>query len=408
MVTTPTDARVVREASWHTDVVDSGAIQDKLNQLWSELSDADERIRADSATAHEVEADAYGPGLLTRASTLNLLAVAESDEAASLIHDTVNSLTEFFPSRTIVLVDREMDAEGSGYDVRVELLEQPSTGSAPGLRYETITIAAPHQDAANLASLVSPLLVTELSDFLWWPNGQFPNNPLFQELAEVADRLIIDAAQLGARARGLDVLSEMIGGVATAPILGDFTWLRLNSWRQLIAQFFDPPSVQPCLQTIDQVAIDFAESRRDGSSGFASALLTTGWLASRLGWEVVEPLEQRRSGAWWGALRGQHEGRGRDIEVRLTPESSPHTNFSLRRATITASGNAPGTFRIERTDSDDLMTSSETPSMPEVSRMVYAKRPEARKMLSEELQRFGHDKIYEQALLIATRLAPAR
>lgn len=408
MVTTSTDTRVVREASWHTDVVDSGAIQDKLNQLWSELSDADEQTRADSATANQVEADDFGPGLLTRASTLNLLAVAETDEAADRIHDTVNSLTEFFPSRTIVLVDREDGDEHAGYDVRVELLEQPSNGAAPGLRYETITIAAPHQDAANLASLVSPLLVTELSDFLWWPNGQFPDNPLFQELTEMADRLIVDAAQLGTRALGLDVLQEMIAGPTTSPILGDFTWLRLNPWRQLIAQFFDPPAVQPCLQSIDQVAIEYAESRRDGSSGFASALLTTGWLASRLGWEVIEPLELRRSGTWWGALRAQHQGRGRDIEVRLTPDSSPHAIFSLRRVTITSSGEAPGTFQVERTDSDDLMTRSEAPSMPEVSRMVYAKRPEARKMLSEELQRFGHDKIYEEALTLATRLAPSR
>lgn len=407
MVSTSTDTRVVREASWHTDVVDSGVIQDKLNQLWSDLSDADEQTRVDAASANAVEADATAPGLLTRASTLNLLAVAESDDEAGQIHDTVNSLTEFFPSRTIVLVDRETDG-GGGYDVHVELLEQPSTGAAPGLRYETITIAAPHQDAANLASLVAPLLVTELTDFLWWPNGDFPHNPLFQELNEVADRLIVDSAQLGNRALGIDGLSEMVEGIATAPILGDFTWLRLNPWRQLIAQFFDPTAVQPCLQTIDQIAIDYAESRRDGSSGFASALLTTGWLASRLGWEVIEPLEQRRSGAWWGALRAQHDGRGRDIEVRLTPDSSPHAIFSLRRVTITASGGAPGTFKIERTDSDDLVTTSATPSMPEVSRMVYAKRPEARKMLSEELQRFGHDKIYEEALLIATRLAPSR
>jgi glucose-6-phosphate dehydrogenase assembly protein OpcA len=408
MATASTDSRVIRETSWHTDVVESGVIQDRLNQLWADLSDADEQRQSDVTAISEVETDPYHPGLLTRASTLNLLTVAESDEEAQQIHDTINSLTEFFPSRTILLVDRQQTTDGPGYDVRVELLEQPTHGAGPGLRYEAVTIAAPHQDAGNLGSLVSPLLVSELSDFRWWPSGKFANNPLFQELTEIVDRLIVDSAQLGLRAEGIETLNEMLGTVAVSPILGDFTWLRLNPWRQLIAQFFDPPAVQPCLQTIDQVAIEYAESRRDGSSGFASALLATGWLASRLGWEVIEPLEQRRSGAWWGALRGQREGRGRDIEVRLTPDPSAHAIFSLRRVQISSSDDAPGAFMVERTDSDDLMTKSEAPSMPEVSRMVYAKRPESRKMLGEELQRFGRDKIYEEALTLATRLAPTR
>lgn len=408
MVTTSTDSRVVREASWHTDTVDAAVIQDRLHHLWADLSDADEQRQSDVTAVSEVETDWQNSGLLTRASTLNLLAVAGSDEDAQHIHDTVNSLSEFFPSRTIVLVDRQQTGGDGGYDVRVELLEQPSNGAGPGLRYETITIAAPHQDAGNLGSLVSPLLVSELSDVLWWPSGKFANNPLFQELTEVVDRLIVDSAKLGARAQGIDTLSEMLENPAVSPILGDFTWLRLNPWRQLIAQFFDPPAVQPCLQTIDQIAIEYAESRRDGSSGFASALLAVGWLASRLGWEVIEPLEQRRSGAWWGALRGQRDGRGRDIEVRLTPDPSPHAIFSLRRVRISSADDAPGAFMVERTDSDDLVTKSEAPTMPEVSRMVYAKRPEGRKMLAEELQRFGHDKIYEAALSIATRLAPSR
>ena len=59
-----------------------------------------------------------------------------------------------------------------------------------------------------------------------------------------------------------------------------------------------------------------------------------------------------------------------------------------------------------RTDADDLITSSETATVPFVSRMVYARRPTSEQMLGAELQRFGHDRVFEEALRFATRLLP--
>jgi hypothetical protein len=78
----------------------------------------------------------------------------------------------------------------------------------------------------------------------------------------------------------------------------------------------------------------------------------------------------------------------------------------LRSVEIIAVGDAEGIFRIERTDMDDLITSSETADAPLVSRMVYSKRPENVEMLGAELQRFGPDHIFEDAIRFATRLLP--
>jgi len=44
--------------------------------------------------------------------------------------------------------------------------------------------------------------------------------------------------------------------------------------------------------------------------------------------------------------------------------------------------------------------------VPFVSRMVYAKRPSNENMLGEELQRFGRDRTFEEAITFATRLLP--
>jgi len=37
---------------------------------------------------------------------------------------------------------------------------------------------------------------------------------------------------------------------------------------------------------------------------------------------------------------------------------------------------------------------------------VYARRPTNEQMLGEELQRFGHDRAFEEAITFATRLLP--
>jgi glucose-6-phosphate dehydrogenase assembly protein OpcA len=191
------------------------------------------------------------------------------------------------------------------------------------------------------------------------------------------------------------------------PRLGDFTWIRLEPWRQLIAQFFDPSEVQPCLDHISQINIAYAERRQESGSGFAAALLIVGWLASRLGWQVIEPLEPRKAGGWTVPMiaRGA-DGKARDIQIRLMPDPSPDAKFSVRSVELVAIGEHDGVFRIMRTDKDDLITSSETSVAPYMSRMVYSRRRSTEEMLGDELQNFGADPVFEDSIRLATRLLP--
>jgi len=397
----------VLATSFQTDVLDTGAIHDELNRLWTELGGPPQGGEGLSEMVAEPH---FGGGGLMRANTLNLLAVAHNDRDAALITDTVSRLHDFLPSRTIILVTRAPGAPDtpSLYDVHLQLNEQHTSTDEPALRFETITVTASINDFGHLSSLVSPLLAAELPDFLWWPGSDFLRNPLFEDLQEIVDRVSIDSAQLGTEVTGISALRSLFEGEDEgAPIVGDFTWLRLAPWRQLIAQFFDPPDVQECLSSIEEVTISYAEEREDGSSGLASALLMVGWLASRLDWEVLDPLEKRRAGGYSAPLRASDgSGRGREISLRLLPDRSPHARFSLRHVEITSGGETPGTFRVERTDADDMVTSSETKTVPFVSRMVYAKRPTNENMLGEELQRFGHDPVFEEAAMIMVGLLP--
>lgn len=403
-----TEQTPVLATAFQTDVLDTGVIYDELNRLWSELGGP---RQGGDGTGEMVAEPNFGGGGLMRANTLNLLAVARNERDAGLITASISRLRDFLPSRTIILVTRPPSvgtSEGERpYAVQLQLIEQHTGTDAPPLRFETITITAGIHEMGLLSSLVSPLLTAELPDFLWWPGNDFVHNPLFEDLQQIVDRVIVDSAQLGNDTSGVAAMRELLDRVETnAPHIGDFSWLRLAPWRQLIAQFFDPPEVQLCLSSIEEVTISYADVREDGSSGLASALLTVGWLGSRLGWDIMDPLERRRAGGWSAPLRASGNRRGRGIALRLLPDKSPYARFSLRHVEVLSGGEHPGRFRVERTDADDMVTSSETKTVPLVSRMVYARRPTNEKMLGEELQRFGRDRTFEEAITFATRLLP--
>lgn len=403
-----TDTTTQREmlTSYRTEFLDTGRIHDELNHLWAELGGPP---KGGDAPGEMIAESHFGGGGLMRTNTLNLIAVARDPEDAARIADRVSLLRDFLPSRTIILRDHDGDTSEKPYfDVRVELREQRRSDGKPGLRFEAITITANQHDLGEMSSLVSPLFVAELPDFLWWPGGNFAQNDLFGDLLEIVDRVIVDSAQIGHNASGVSAMKDLLhdDDEDAGPLLGDFSWLRLAPWRQLIAQFFDPPDVQRSLATIEQMTISYADTQADGSSGFASALLTVGWLASRLGWEPVDALERRKGGGWSAPLSARDGGRKREVSLRLIPVKGDQPHYALREVKLLAGGDAPGTFQVERTDETDLMTSSESRSVPLVSRIVYASPPSDDHMLGEELQRFGSDRVFEEALRFATRLLP--
>jgi glucose-6-phosphate dehydrogenase assembly protein OpcA len=402
----------VLASAWQSDALDTGTIHDELNRLWAQLGGP---RHGGDAPGEMVAEPHFGGGGLMRANTLNLIAVANDMREVNLIQETIAGLHDFLPSRTIILsthdgYDPAGDVTGPRYDVRVELKEQirekDKDQEEANLRFEVITIGADRRETGHLASLVMPLLAADLPDFLWWPGGDFASNSLFEDLLPVVDRLIVDTAHLGREIQSIASIRSVIAEESSAPIVGDFTWLRLEPWRQLIAQFFDSPDVQRSLSTIDQVTIHYAETRDDGSSGLAAALLTAGWLGSRLEWEAIDPLDRQKRGGLWAPLRTIGDDRGRDIELHLVPDTSPHARFSLRRVKIVATGDDPGVFMVERTDTDDIITTSETSENPAVSRMVYSQRPDSGDMIGQELQRFGSDEFYEDAVRWAVKLIP--
>lgn len=397
--------KLVSREAWDADTVDTGQIHDELTRMWSEgHGHAPRMISGPYGAQMEQE---YVPGVdVMRANTLNLVAVAPSLEIAEMILSTVSQLRDFLPSRTIIVITDPTLVRPKTWHIDLKIHETESKDDATGILFETITFWTDQSSAGVLSSVVSPLLVSELPTFLWWPSGEFSGDAVFEDLAQIADRLVFDSARLGNDAHAVADYRTLVDE-PTDPTVGDFTWLRLAPWRQLVAQFFDPKETRSSLEHIDTVSIAYAQERQDRGSGFAAALMICGWLGSRLGWTVIEKLEPRKSGGWTAFMASTNaEGKAREVQIRITPDSTPGAKFSLRSVELVTNGGNAGKFKIQRTDQDDLITSSETTVSPYVSRMVYSRRHSTVEMLGEELQRFGPDRVFEDAIRLATQLLP--
>ncbi len=395
--------KLIASKRWDADIVDTAAIHDELNKMWSEGRPP--KIVSGPYGA-QLDTRNYAGTDVVRANTLNLVAVADSLDIAEMIISTVSQLRDFLPSRTIIVITDPTLVRPKTWHIELKINETATKDDSPGVLFETITFWTDHSSAGVLNSVVSPLLISELPTFLWWPSGEFSDNAIFEDLAQIADRLVFDSARLGNDAHAVADYRTLIDE-PTDPIVGDFTWLRLAPWRQLVAQFFDPASTQKSLEHVDSVSIAYAQDRRDRGSGFAAALMICGWLGSRLGWSIIEPLEPRKAGGWLAFMAAtDSNGRAHEVQLRLTPDATPGAKFSLRSVEIITNDNSDGKFLIQRTDQDDLITSSETSTTPYVSRMVYSRRHSTVEMLGEELQRFGPDRVFEDAIRLATKLLP--
>lgn len=398
-------AHVVPGATWQAHVVDVGAITKELNRLWARFG-GDGRGGPDAR-----ELDGPAPvGVLTRASTLNLMAVARSRADARRVEDAVTHLGDLYPSRATILVadpDRPPEGDG-GLDVRVALLEQEAGKGRGAIRFESVTVEGSAANERKLASIAAPLLVVDLPDFLWWASDTVIGSPLFDDLVEIADRLIVDTAAAPAPADELRFLADLLARTEACPKLSDFAWARLAPWRGLIAQFFDTPTTRPALDALDEVSIAYGANPRDPRSGFTGALLLAGWLASRLGWQPPGELVANRgeTGGWHATLRAGSRTEPREVVVTLHPNPRRDLGRGLAEVTLLANGGTTGRFRVERIDADELMTSSQLEELPRVSRMAFAPLAGDAELLADELRRFDRDATFEAALGLAALLAP--
>lgn len=377
------DAAMASEFDWAGEAVEVGQITEALRRSWRE-----EIARA----ARE------GTSLAARSSVLNLIVHASSPREVEQVATAIERLGIHHPSRAVVLL-AQPDEAGPSLSAWVKSHRVMLPGTSRHLWFEQATIAARGEAARHLPTVVDPVLVTELPNFLWWLGEPPFRSRAFSQMVDIVDRLIVDSASFLDPARAFDELAEM-AVIPYGAVVSDFAWGRLHPWRELVAQFFDPPDQAASLGTVERVEVTYEPQGRDHFSGFSEGILALGWLCSRLGWHVQGSPE--REGA--GAFRWRLQAGGRVVEAVLRPQREPDSVVGLRRIAIAAGRGHPGTFLVYREGDAHLATNVDVPGVPDLDRLMRATLPDDNALLLRDLGQFGRDRVFDGALVFASQL----
>jgi glucose-6-phosphate dehydrogenase assembly protein OpcA len=341
-----------------------------------------------------------------RASVLNLIVTVPSEASADRVVATMLGLGFRHPSRAIVLVAHP-DAAGASLDASVSAHCHAFQGDEQ-VCYEEVVLTVRGESAAHLNGIVAPLLIHDLPTLVWWPGDPPFADPIFDQLVELGDRLIIDSSdfsELLVGFRRLATLRRRSG-------IGDLSWKRLGWWQELTAQFFDAPRFRRYLPNLNRVVIKYALPPLSGAgptaapddpvpgvaSPIAQAMLYASWVASRLDWKryaTVEPLEQ-------GRLALTLEGRYAMVDLRI--EGVPTDGVpsgDLLSVRLRAHGETGAAEFIVDRDGDEAIVASNADGMTAQLRRVRMELPSESELLALSLMTDRHDEVYEAALRAA-------
>jgi glucose-6-phosphate dehydrogenase assembly protein OpcA len=256
-----------------------------------------------------------GEGAVIRACSCNLVVFAQDRKEAHAVLPVLAKVAEWHPSRSIILY-RESDQESIGHPptphVHAWISAQCSTPQAGGQQIcsETITLAARTNAISDQLNTLVSLLIPDLPIFLYWRSFRACDRELVERMARLAQLLIVDSHASKDDPENRERLLDLLNTLPDEIAVRDLNWARLTAWRDLIAQFFDPPDMRSQACQIADLEI-FRDISGQGSIP-TRTLLLTGWLASRLNWQR---LSTERSGDRWTSHWRSSSG---DILVHFT------------------------------------------------------------------------------------------
>jgi len=235
-----------------------------LTEGWTGEDVSVGEIESALARLREAAAQEGGPPNLRTSVMTHLVWAPEQwlDRARA----TLAGMAERHPSRTIFLTP-DPDSGEAAIDATVSLECYPVEGMDRQVCSEVVQLRLRGQTAKAPASVVTPLLISDLPVFCRW-RGQPPFGAVeLDELLGVVDRLIVDSTEW-------DDLPYAYGEVATLferAAISDIAWARTERWRRLLA------SLWPGIGGVSTVRVH-------GTA--AQAYLLVGWLRSRLDGDI--------------------------------------------------------------------------------------------------------------------------
>jgi hypothetical protein len=412
-MTPPTPVAAAPTIRWSSRARSIGAIEGQLARIWAQ-PDLTTDVDGDGVADRHIAA---------RTSVMNLVVITRRPEIGEHCAATISQLTGRHPSRTLVV--NSADADGPSWvDARIQALcVLPREGSAE-VCAEFIYLAAGGESGRHLHAIVAPLLIHDLPVTVWWPSDPAFGTDAANDLIELADRLVVDGSTWsGDGLRRLRLMARLLDRESLA--ITDFALTRQSRWREAIASIFDLDDFRPFLRRIRRVSVTFATHDESGAPGTANVvkpIYHIGWLASRLGWEVVRPLGEVASRAQ-GATRpgrrptgavpvaasrglsGQLRGPSGDVHVFVRPIVAPQPAGTTLRVEILAERSG-SELRVDVTAEAETVTVHAFQDGVEVlDRRFTARRRAEAELLADAIEAVGIDRVSRGAIRMSAALA---
>jgi glucose-6-phosphate dehydrogenase assembly protein OpcA len=214
--------------------------------------------------------------------------------------EVLAGLEERHPARTIFLIPER----GRSNEVKAEvhLRETAVEGLPSEVFAEVIELRLRGGSAEHPASLLLPLLVSDLPAFCRWRGEPAWRSSALAEIVGVCDRLVVNSSEWSRPSRGYARLVSLFDRIAVS----DIAFSRTLPWRARIAELW------PSISGVGRLRVEGPQ---------ADAVLLAGWLRSRLRRDV----SLTRRGA--AELRGVWLD-GERVEGVAAPPRSPSDMLS--------------------------------------------------------------------------------
>jgi glucose-6-phosphate dehydrogenase assembly protein OpcA len=346
------------------------------------------------------------PGAMpkSRVCTMNIEVIAASRALLERYGPVVDEVTATIPARAI-LASLEPDAatdEITGTATAVCSIE-----GGRNICSERITLYASGNACARSASAIEAFLVPEIPTALIWLGRVHVDDPVFQELANDAHRIIVDSEHLSLTS--LVHIAKWARAQAGGPQVSDISWTRLAPWQEMIARFFDSENTRELATKITRLSL--MQASEPGERVGPEPALLLGWIATRLSWKMS------RLG---GKTRFKRPDGGTVlVELGAVPKPDGVVAQTLAEVIIVAEdGPAKTTGTIERelgsgptsgradttTDADVMVWRQVTLGSAPLEQHVRLGANKAAKWLERTLHRPKRDAAFDESVVFAEHL----
>ena len=211
---------------------------------------------------------------IQRASLFNLIVFHRLSSRTNYLRAIVQKVIDQFPCRTLFV---SHDAVSSQHYLKtaISVIAQEGTGIA----CDSIDIGVAGSEWERVPFVILPHILPDLPVYLLWAEDPVEPHPLFHPLSQLATRIIFDSECT----KNLQKFAHFLLSLTKKKEVADLNWVRLESWRELLASLFQNPEKMKTLRRSSKISLVYNSFQTESFCHLhIQALYLLAWLSSRL------------------------------------------------------------------------------------------------------------------------------